>query len=73
MRLRRIRTVNATALYLVALAVIIVAFLLLGGGTWMSSMMHGTRSMGVAHWNWAPILISFGLGFLLGYIIARRS
>jgi hypothetical protein len=73
MRTRRITTINTTALYLIALAVIIVAFLLLGGGHWAQGMMHGSRSMGTASWNWAQIFISVGIGFLIGYIVARRN
>jgi len=72
MRTRRITTINNTALYLIALAVIIVAFLLLGGGHWAQGMMHGSRSMGMVGWNWAQILVSLGIGFLLGYLVARR-
>jgi hypothetical protein len=68
---RRIKT-NTTALYFIAFAVIIVAFLLLGGGPWIKGMMHGSRSMGVANWNWTQILIGFGLGFLLGFIVSKR-
>ena len=72
MRTRRITT-NRTALYLIAFVVIIVAFLLLGGGPWIKGMMHGSRSLGMANWNWAQILISFGLGFLLGLVVSRRK
>jgi hypothetical protein len=73
MRTRRITTINTTALYLIALVVIIVAFILLGGGHWAQGMMHGSRSMGAASWNWAQILVSAGIGFLLGYLAARRK
>jgi hypothetical protein len=72
MRTRRITTVNNTALYLIALVVIIVAFLLLGGGHWAHGMMHGSRSMGMAGWSWVQIFVSAGIGFLLGYLVARR-
>ena len=64
---------NTTAIYFIAIAVIIVAFLLLGGGTWMKGMMHGGRSAGMANLNWAQILISLGLGFLLGVVVGRRK
>ena len=70
---RRIITTNKTAIYIIAIVVIIVAFLLLGGGPWMRGMMHGSRSMGMANWNWAQILISLGLGFLLGLLVSRRK
>jgi hypothetical protein len=64
---------NTTAIYFIAFIVIIVAFLLLGGGTWMKGMMHGSRSISMANWNWAQILICLGLGFLLGLIVGRRK
>jgi hypothetical protein len=73
MRTRRISSSNRTVAYVIAIAVIIIAFLLLGGGPWMRGMMHGGRSMGITHLNWTQILIGFGLGFLLGYVIFRRK
>jgi hypothetical protein len=72
MSARRITT-NTTALYLIAIVVIIVAFLLLGGGPWIKGMMHGSRSIGMAHLNWVQILISLAIGFLLGLLIGRRN
>jgi hypothetical protein len=70
-----IRTTNTTAIYLIAFVVIIVAFLLLGGGTWLRGMvhMHGARSNVMAGWNWAQILIGLAIGFLLGLLVARRK
>jgi len=63
---------NKNGLYLIALVVIIVAFLLLGGGPWVGGMMHRNGSFGMSHLNWAQILISIGLGFLLGVVAAKR-
>jgi len=73
MSTRRFMKKNKTVLYVIAVVVIIVAFLLLGGGPWIRGMTHGSRSIGMGHWNWAQILISFGLGFLLGLIVGRRK
>jgi len=73
MRTRRMVTSNKTAFYLIAILVIIVAFLLLGGGPWIKGLMHGNNSMSMAHLNWTQILISLGLGFLLGLIVSRRK
>lgn len=64
---------NRTTLYIIAVVVIIVAFLLLGGGPWMTGMMHRGHSMGTVHLNWVQILISLGLGFLLGVLASRRK
>ncbi len=39
-------------------------------------MMQGEgigRSMDMGNWNWIQILISLGIGFLLGYFVARRK
>jgi hypothetical protein len=64
---------NRTALYLIAVVVIIVAFLLLGGGPWMTGMMHGGRSMGSVHLNWIQIFIGIVIGFLLGLLASQRK
>jgi hypothetical protein len=71
MNTRRITT-NSTALYLIAFIVIIVAFFLLGGGPWMKEMMHGGRSINMSNLNWTQIIISLGIGFLLGLLVSRR-
>jgi hypothetical protein len=74
MSTRRIAHTNSTALYLIAIIVIVVAFVLLGGGSWLREMthIHGGRSLGMANWNWTTILICLGLGFLLGWAVFRR-
>ncbi len=39
-------------------------------------MMQGRGnggSMDMGNWNWLQILISLGIGFLLGYLVARRK
>jgi hypothetical protein len=69
---RRI-TSNRTAFVFIALLVIIVAFLLLGGGPWMKGMMHSGRSIEMVNWNWTQIIISLGLGFVLGLVVGRRK
>jgi len=73
MSYRRILKTNTKALYLIAVVVIIVAFLLLGGGPWIREMTHGSRSIGMAHLNWVQILISLCLGFVLGLLFSRRK
>ncbi len=59
--------------YLIAVAVIVIAFLLLGGGAWIKGMGHSNGSMGTISLRWGQILISLGLGFLLGWILAKRK
>ncbi|MFA6947195.1 MAG: hypothetical protein WC220_14980 [Pedobacter sp.] len=57
----------------VAIAVIVIAFLLLGGGPVMTRLGHGNGPMGMSNLHWGQILISLGLGFLLGWIVSRRK
>ena len=64
---------NTRAVYVIAILVIVVVFLLLGGGPWTKGLMHGNRSIHMANWNWVQILISLGLGFVLGLIVAKRK
>jgi membrane associated rhomboid family serine protease len=73
MNTRRFVTSNRTAVYLIAIVVIIVAFLLLGGGPWMTGMMHRGRSIGSVHMNWIQIFIGLVIGFLLGLLTSRRK
>ncbi len=73
MSAKRLFGTNKTAIYIIAIVVIIVAFLLLGGGSWARGMMHGNGSMGISHLNWAQILISLVIGFLLGLLAGRRK
>jgi len=59
--------------YIIAVVVIIVAFFLLGGGPWIKGMGHGSGSMGMTNLRWGQILISLGLGFLLGWLASRKK
>lgn len=64
---------NQTLVYVIAIAVIVIAFLLLGGGDWMNGMMHHGRSSNMNHWNWTQILISMAIGFVIGLFVAKRK
>ena len=57
----------------VAVAIIVIAFLLLGGTSWIKGIGHDGGSMGMTNLHWGQILISLGLGFLLGWIASRRK
>ena len=59
--------------YVIAVVVIIVAFFLLGGGPWIKGLGHGSSSMGMTNLHWGQILISLGLGFLLGWLASRKK
>ncbi len=71
MSARKIRSSN-TMLYLIAVVVIVIAFLLLGGGPWISGSFHGSRSHGMGSLQWIQILISLAIGFVLGLLAAKR-
>ena len=64
---------NTTVIYILAFVVIVVAFFLLGGGPWIKGLAHGSRSISVSRLHWGQILISIGIGFLLGWIVSRRK
>jgi hypothetical protein len=66
------KNTNTKVLYFIAFIVILAAFFLLGGGPWIKGILHANRSLGTANWNWAQILISLSIGFLLGLLVARR-
>jgi hypothetical protein len=73
MSARRISFSNQTVYIIIAVAVIIVAFFLLGGGPWIKGLTHGNSSKGLDDLKWVQILISLGIGFLLGFLVARRK
>jgi hypothetical protein len=73
MRTRRIPSTNTTVIYFIAFMVIVVAFLLLGGGTWVKEMIHESKSLHIVNWDWIEILVGFGLGFLLGLVVSMRK
>ena len=67
MKSGRITTAIKTALCFIVFAAITVAC------DTEQGMMHGSGgSMDMGNWNWVQILISLGVGFLLGYLVARR-
>ncbi|HAQ21404.1 MAG TPA: hypothetical protein DCR40_19570 [Prolixibacteraceae bacterium] len=63
---------NKTLLYVVALLVIVVAFLLLGGTNWLKGMSDGNKMISMNNLNWVQILISLVIGFVLGLFYSRR-
>jgi hypothetical protein len=57
----------------VAIAVIVIAFVLLGGTSMTKGIGHGSGSAGMNNLQWGQILISLGLGFLIGWLTFRRK
>jgi len=60
---RRIATRIIALLFFIAFAVIMGAC-----DTW-EGKIQGSNSIAMANWNWAQILISLGLGILLGFVL----
>lgn len=60
-----------------AFIVVIVLFLLFGGGAMtgatMSGGMMGSGMMGGISWMWIPTLLTLGIGILLGWAIFGRK
>jgi hypothetical protein len=69
----RFRSRNTNTILIIVILVAVVAFFLLDGGTWIKGMGHGSRSAGMANLQWTQILISLGIGFLLGVLVSRRK
>ncbi|HAM09417.1 MAG: hypothetical protein A2X05_05985 [Bacteroidetes bacterium GWE2_41_25] len=57
--------------YAVAIGIVVIAFLLLGGGPWLKGIGHGNGSMGMSTLHWGQILVGMVLGFLVGLISSR--
>jgi hypothetical protein len=68
----RIISTNKTVYYIIAILVIVIAFLLLGGGPWIKGLSHAHGSAGMANLHWAQILIGSVVGFLIGLMVSRR-
>ncbi len=66
---------NKTAL--VIALVVVVLFLLFGGGAMtgatMSGGMMGSGMMGGISWMWIPTLLTLGIGILLGWAIFGKK
>jgi hypothetical protein len=71
MSAKRLKTSNKTLVYVLVVAVIVLLVLLFGGAGWLNGM-HGRMSMDYGHWNWTQILISLGVGFVLGWFVSKR-
>ncbi len=73
-------TKNNTPL-VIAFVVIIVLFLLFGGGAMTGGMMNGGMHDGYNEngwmsdrsWLWFPALITLGIGVVLGWVIFKKK
>lgn len=61
----------------IAFVVVVVLFLIFGGGAMTGSMMGGEMMgqgwMGGYSWMWIPTLLTLCLGVLLGWVIFGRK
>jgi len=61
----------------IAFVVVIVLFLIFGGGTMTGSMMNGGMMgrgfIGGISWMWIPTILTLGLGVLLGWAIFGKK
>ena len=69
-------TTNKTIL-VIAFVVVIALFLLFGGGAMtgatLSGGMMGSGMMGGISWMWIPIVVTLGIGILLGWAIFKKK
>lgn len=67
---------NRTAL-IIAFVLVLVLFLIFGGGMMTGSMMSGGMMghgwIGGMSWMWVPTLLTLGLGILLGWAIFGKK
>lgn len=67
---------NKTVL-VIAFLVVVVLFLIFGGGAMSGSMlgggMMGQRGMGGISWMWIPTLLTLALGIFLGWLIFGKK
>jgi len=61
---------NQALIYVIAIAVIVIVFLLLGGGHWVNRTFNQSQ---MNHWNWTSIIISLVIGFGIGLFVAKRK
>jgi hypothetical protein len=61
----------------IAFVVVIVLFLVFGGGAMTGRMMnggmHGSGGMGERSWMWFPALLTLGLGVVLGWAVFKKK
>lgn len=65
----------------IAFVVVIVLFLLFGGGAMTGGMMNGGMHNGLNEngwmsnrgWMWFPTLITLGIGIVIGWVIFKKK
>jgi len=69
----RITRKNRPLIYVIVIAIIVIAFFLLGGGHWLNGSMHNGRHVNMNNLHWGQIIISLIIGFVAGLFVAKRK
>jgi DNA-binding transcriptional regulator of glucitol operon len=69
----RVISTNKTAYFIIAILVIVIAFLLLGGGPWIKGLAYAHGSTDLQNLHWGQILIGSVIGFVAGLLVSRRK
>jgi hypothetical protein len=72
MSIRRPNISSNVLVYIIIALVVVILIMIFGGAHWTRGV-NSRISLGIEHWNWAQILISVGIGFILGWIAFRRK
>ncbi len=64
---------NTAVLLIAILMIVVIFFLLFGAGAWLTGIPYGDVRIRLSGLNLIQIPIGIGLGFLLGFLIARRQ
>jgi hypothetical protein len=64
---------NTAVIYIMAVVIVVMLFFMLGGVAWMKGITNGNNAVSISNLHWGQILISLGLGFLIGWIVLRRK
>jgi hypothetical protein len=65
--------ISSNVLVYIIIALVVVILIMIFGGAHCTRGVNSRISLGIEHWNWAQILISVGIGFILGWIAFRRK
>jgi len=70
------KSTTNTPLVIAFISVVILFVIFSGGamtGGMMNGGMHGNGWMGERSWMWAPVLLTLGLGVVLGWVIFKKK
>ena len=65
--------VNNKTILIIAFVIVIVLFLVLGGWAMTGVRSGSEMMMGGISWMWIPIVVTLGIGILLGWAIFKKK